>query len=251
MSWEKELKIAKSAALTAGHYLYSNRYQKQQINDSVRRDVKLQIDKESESIITDILLSSDSYPILAEESGMTGVASETSPVWVVDPLDGTLNYSKGMDLCCVSIALYNGLTPILGVIYDFNRNELFSGIVGNGAECNGQPIHPSRISKASDAVLFTGFPVNRNFNEKALNEFTKKVQGFKKLRLLGSAALSLTCVACGKADAYMEEDIMLWDIAAGMAIASAANCWTHIHKTGTKPWTVVAQAASDCAVFNH
>jgi len=144
-------------------------------------------------------------------------------VWIIDPIDGTLNYSKGIPISCISISLWENNEPILGVINDFNRNEIFTGLVGSGAFKNNNPIEVSKVDRKSDAVIAMGFPSKTNFEEKALLSFVNKVQGYKKVRLIGSAALSIAYVACGRFDVYMEKGIMLWDIAAGIAIAVAAG----------------------------
>lgn len=249
MTYERELKTAQRAALAAGHFLAINKGCSEQGNIS-GRDVKLKADKESEAIILDILTNfTESYSILAEESGEIGEPSKLEPMWVIDPLDGTVNYSRDMDVCCVSIALYQGLNPILGVIYDFTRNELFSGLVNKGADCNGRSIKPSMVKDPGQAILATGFPVNRDFGSASLKVFLNQIQQFKKLRLLGSAAISLAYVACGRVDAYMEEDIMFWDVAAGLAIAQAAGAYTSLHQTNNRPWAMVAQSAGKNKLF--
>ncbi|HIF10878.1 MAG TPA: inositol monophosphatase, partial [Sneathiellales bacterium] len=113
--------------------------------------------------------------------------------------------------------------PVLGVVYDFNRDELFTGIVGRGAQCNGLAIRPSSTQRQQEAVLGTGFPVSRDFAASALREFIEQIRNFRKVRLLGSAALSLSYVACGRLDVYTEENIMLWDVAGGCALVKAAG----------------------------
>ena len=84
----------------------------------------------------DVLQRESSYPILTEETGDVGEILEEKPFWVLDPLDGTMNYLKGIPLCCVSLGLFQNKDPILGLIYDFNRGELFKGVVGEKAFCN-------------------------------------------------------------------------------------------------------------------
>ena len=138
-------------------------------------------------------------------------------------------------MCCISIALWSS-EPILGVVYDFNRDELFTGVTGVGAWCNDLPISPSGISSPKNAILTTGFPVNRNFSSNSLDIFLQNIINFKKIRLFGSAALSLAYVACGRVDAYLEEDIMLWDVAAGIALIKASNGFIRIENSTRKEW---------------
>ena len=249
--WEREKEAARCAALAAGHFLAVNRDMAQQATGESARDVKLKADQEAEVIILDVLSRMALHPVLAEEGGETGDLSGQDPIWIVDPLDGTVNYSRGLDLCCVSIALYKGWDPLLGVVYDFSRHELFSGVVGKGADCNGRALKPSPIDAPEKAILATGFPVNRDFGSASLEEFVQKVRQFKKLRLLGSAALSLVYVAAGRVDAYMEEDIMFWDVAAGLAIARAAGAWTHLTSTTRNKWSTLTQASGQPGLFAH
>ena len=112
---------------------------------------------------------------------------------------------------------------VLGVVYDFNRNEMFSGLIGQGAWLNGKPIKVSNTKKKSRAILCTGFPVSSDFSSKTLLRFVENIMEYKKIRLLGSAALSLAYVACGRADVYVENGIKLWDVAGGIALVEAAG----------------------------
>jgi len=221
MKWQRELDIAKQAALKAGEYL--READRKAVLSSKGRDIKHRSDIASENMIIKDIRKNNDYVILTEESGLHGDDIGAAPFWVIDPLDGTLNYSKDIDLCCVSIALWQKASPLVGVVYDFNRDQLFSGVPGEGAWLKDTPIHCSNIHERKNAVLATGFPVNRDFSSQSLQGFISDIQAFKKIRLLGSAALSMAYVACGRIDAYSEEDIMFWDVAAGIALVKAAG----------------------------
>ncbi len=247
MRWQRELNLAVEAAKSAGNFLRMQKGKKD-ILSSKGRDIKLRADRESETIILESLKVSD-YPVLAEESGQHGVMDSQLPVWIVDPLDGTLNFSRGLPLCCISIALWQGEKPILGVIYDFNGEELFVGLVGKGAWCGERGVSVSDISVVENAVLGTGFQVGRNFSDESLKGFLARVQRFKKVRLLGSAALSLAYVACGRIDAYMEEDIMLWDIAAGAALVLAAGGSVEVQPSTSLKWARDVRCASRASIW--
>jgi myo-inositol-1(or 4)-monophosphatase len=119
------------------------------------------------------------------------------------------------------------MEPLLGVVYDFNRDEMFTGLVTEGAWLNGMPIKVSDVVEESKAVLCTGFPISTDFSELALLNFVKDIQSYRKVRLIGSAALSLAYVASGRVDAYQENDIAIWDVAAGIAIVKAAGGVAH------------------------
>ncbi len=215
----KELEMAVHAAKEAGDFLRQR--ERIHVDASEGKDIKLSSDKISEKIIMDILWESG-IPILSEEYGFKG--EEGKLCWIIDPLDGTINYFKGMDeMACVSIALWEEDRPVLGVVYRFMKDELYYGGEGIGAYMNDVPIRPSDIRRTEDAVMAAGFPVKRAYDTESLSQFVKQVQHFKKVRMLGAAAIMSTFVACGKFDAYLEDEIMLWDVAAGAAIVKAAG----------------------------
>lgn len=216
----KELELAIKAARTAGDFLREN--YNPEVDSQIGKDIKLSYDKKSEQIIIDIL-SETGIPILSEEKGMIGERTQ-GKMWIIDPLDGTANYWKGIkELACVSIALWENGKPILGVINRFSQNEIYSGVVGDGAWLNGVKIHTSYTENIKDAFIATGFPVKRDYDAESLNRFIKQVQSFKKVRMLGAAAIMGAFVAAGKIDVYIEEQIMMWDIAASSAIVKAAG----------------------------
>lgn len=216
------LEMASEAALAAGRYLKSRSSLPVEIRSSTGRDVKIDADTESEKILLDILGGKTSFPVFSEESGSReGVRGDCR--WVIDPLDGSLNFSRGIPQCCVSVALQKGENPWIGVVYDFLREELFAGIAGEGAWLNGKPIRVSAVSQKRDAVLFSGFPVESDFSEPALRRTIRFLVDFKKVRLVGSAGLSLAYVACGRGDAYHERNIRVWDVAGGLAVLSGAG----------------------------
>lgn len=218
--YKTEYDIALRAAIEAGKYLEENYCA--EVDSQNGKDIKLASDKKSESIIIDILKETD-IPILSEEYGMVEGANN-SKVWIVDPLDGTANYWKGMkELACVSVALWENGQPILGVINRFHQGEIYSGIVGKGAWLNGEAITTSSVESVQSAILATGFPVNRDYTDESLGNFIKQIQRFKKVRMLGAAAIMGAFVSGGRVDAYVEEQIMWWDIAASSAIVKAAG----------------------------
>ncbi len=185
------------------------------------RDIKLNADKAAEKIILPHLLAAANYPVLSEEAGWS--AAKAGRYWVVDPLDGSANYNRQIPLCCVSIALVEDDKAILGVINHFDVEELYAGAVGYGAEMNGAPLCVSGVDDTAQAILMTGLPVYRDFSDDALAAFARDFARWKKVRMIGSAALSIAFVASGKADRYAEDSIMFWDVAAGCAIAEAAG----------------------------
>jgi myo-inositol-1(or 4)-monophosphatase len=219
---ENELKVAKSAALAAGEILKTKKSDLNIETFSSERDIKLQADVVAETLIKEIIQGESNIPILAEESGKS-VDDLGSTFWVVDPLDGTANYSRDIPICCVSISLIINLEPVMGVIYDFNNKDLYEGSIFQPALLNGQALNVSSISKPSDGILVTGLPNNTDYSDVAMLKMIKDFQDWKKVRMIGSAAMASAYVASGKADLYKEFGTYLWDIAAGAAIINAAG----------------------------
>jgi myo-inositol-1(or 4)-monophosphatase len=211
------LALAENAARVAGDKL---RNSKSTTLSSADKDIKLDADKEAHRVVLEALASSG-IPVLSEEDEKHDFSAGEK--WVVDPLDGSLNFFRGIPISAVSIALMKDGEPVLGVIYDFNREEMFSGIVGQGAKLNRELIFVSKVNDKGRAVMMTGFPSYTDYSREALDTYLGLVQEFKKVRLLGSAALSLAYVACGRAEAYYEKDIKIWDVAAGLALVRSAG----------------------------
>ncbi len=215
------LDIAKKAALIASNFLKKSHDSKEVIHDIVR-DVKIKGDKESEKLIIDFLTKQTFFSVISEESGFIPNKNENY-TWIIDPIDGTLNYSRNIPFSAISIALWNNKNPILGVIKDLNSNDIYSGIVGDGAWLNNKRIKVSFKKNISDSIIATGFPVSSDFSENNLNTLLDFLQKYKKVRLFGAASLSLAYYSCGKVDSYYEKNIKLWDAAAGIAIAKSAG----------------------------
>lgn len=249
----KELKdllaIAMSAAKDAGQTILLHHDEFREITHDLPRDVKILADDRIEAFVIKRLFDETAYSILSEESGLLRDRKDMSYRWIIDPLDGSLNFSRGIPICCISIALWNGMEPLLGVVYDFNRDEMFCGIVGEGAWLNDIPITVSEIDEKSRAVLCTGFPVSTDFSSAKVLDFVKKIREYKKVRLLGSAALSLCYVACGRADSYQEDNIKIWDVAAGLAITKAAGGTIEIGLY-RKDNTITVKAASNDSMLS-
>lgn len=247
-AWKDELARAEGAARAAGGLLKDAISRDKKVLAEPGRDIKLQADRDAEEIILNALGAS-AFPVLAEESGEIGAVDGEKPFWIVDPLDGTLNFSRAIPFCAVSIALSTVDTPMVGVVYDFNRDEMFSGVVGQGAWRNDAPMRVSGVTETCRAVLTAGFPVNFVYEDGPLMEFAKMARSFRKLRMFGSAALSLAYVASGHADAYAEDDIMFWDVAAGLALVEAAGGHVRCEETGRLKWSRRVRCASSASIW--
>jgi myo-inositol-1(or 4)-monophosphatase len=223
VNFDKEIEIAIKAAKSAGKFLNED---KNNLNLKIKsnpKDTKLMADIKSEKLILDILNSESNYPVLAEE---TGKSSENlgEIFWVVDPLDGTANYNRNIPICCVSIGLVKNMKPLIGVIFDFNNNDLFIGDnINKFALLNDKKITVSNIHNKADGVLITGLPFNTDYSNNALKKLILDMQTWKKVRMIGSAAMASCYVAAGKAELYKEKGIYLWDIIAGAAIVESAG----------------------------
>lgn len=241
---DKELSTAKKASLQSAKLLIN---QKKLVNDVISnegRDIKLRADIESENIIKKYIKENSDLPILAEESG----ANEDlgSSFWVVDPLDGTSNYSRDFPICCISIALIHENKIILGVINDFNRNIIFEGSTKTPAMMNSKPISVSGISDKTKATLATGLPAKGSYKDEAMLALAKELAKWKKIRMIGSAAMSCAYVASGQFDQYQENGIFLWDIAAGLAIIKAAGGNYHYKTYDDNKFKVDVIANNNC-----
>lgn len=234
MDWQEMLRTAESAAREAGTILREGATHLRDVEFQDQRDVKLKADVESEELIRQRLLEACTYPVYGEEKGGDEtLRHRDEPYWVVDPLDGTYNYLRGSNLCAVSIGLMRGETPILGVIYDFNSDTLYSGYVGEGFYINGQQTTANWSSEIGQAALATGFPAGMNRSRDRMEAFLDRIAPFKKVRMVGTAALAIAFVAGGIYDVYYEEGIRLWDVAAGLALVKAAGGDVQMRRSDT------------------
>ena len=215
------LNTAKSAALLAGKFLVNAKGKNLEVLSSTGRDLKLQLDIDTEKLIKDHISADSSYPILGEETGSSGDLDGS--YWIVDPLDGTSNFLRGIPISCVSIALMQDMKPMLGVIYDFNHDEIYWGHKESKAYIGDKEICVSSLSQKSESTLVTGIPAKTNYSDSEFSEMIFNFQTWKKIRMIGSAAMAACYVASGKAETYKEDGIFLWDIAAGAAIVNAAG----------------------------
>ncbi len=184
-------------------------------------DLVTRADKECETRIREILLGA--YPdhvVLGEEQGQDADGRER---WIVDPIDGTVNYAHGFPFFCVSIALEVDGELAVGVVYDPMRDELFTAVKGAGASLNGRPLAVTRETQPRRAMVGTGFSYDPATIERNLPVFARALASFQSVRRPGAAALDLCYVACGRLDAFWEFDLNAWDVAAGTLIIREAG----------------------------
>lgn len=187
-----------------------------------KQDYASEVDSAAEKeIIRELKRATPDYAILAEETGQQGSSRFT---WVIDPLDGTSNYLRGLPHFCVSIALLEDGEPIHGVVFDPLRNELFTASKGAGAVLNDHKIRVGERRDLTGSLLATGFhPRERKRTGAHLDTLKVLLESAEDLRRSGSAALDMAYVACGRLDAYFEAGVQPWDIAAGALLVREAG----------------------------
>ena len=241
------LATAVKAARAAGRLMYVNWHRPKRVKVAEAHDIKLELDVRCQQLIGKILRTAfPEIPLLGEEGDSGDVNAEYR--WVVDPIDGTVNYFFGLPHAAVSIALqkrdecrvtsdekntrrrdpvhvtrHSSHVTVLGVIYGPFTDELWTAVRGGPARLNGQIIRVSQRSRLEEAVIAMGFSKSRENLEKSLPHLIRLARRVKKIRIMGSAALELAYVASGRLDAYIERTINLWDVAAGALLIECAG----------------------------
>ncbi len=225
---------ATHAARAAGRLMRRCLHQEKRANLVTQHDIKLELDVRAQKLIQKLLYRALPQVALLGEEGEAG-AADAAYRWVVDPIDGTVNFAYGIPHAAVSIALQqravrpgrstyeDGYDTVLGVIYDPFLDELWSAVRGGKARLNGKAIHVSTRRKLAETVMSIGFAKSRQSLDAALPYFNQLIYRIRKLRMRGSAALGLAYVASGRLDAYVEPGISLWDIAAGGLLIECAG----------------------------
>jgi myo-inositol-1(or 4)-monophosphatase len=227
---KQALDTAVKAARAAGKIMRANWHLPKRVNSAEAHDIKLELDVRCQKLIGQICSAAFPQIALLGEEGSSGDAN-AGYRWVVDPIDGTVNYFFGMPHACVSIALQRRIATdyktVLGVIYDPFTDELWTAVRGGKTKLNGRPVRCSRRGAVGESVVAIGFSKSKENLAKSLPHLDRLARRTKKIRIMGSAALELAYVACGRLDLYVERTINLWDIAAGalMVECSGGECW--------------------------
>lgn len=217
------MQVAEKAARAAGDLLLKKLGTAKALKFKYKNSMVTEADYESEQLILDILFAEyPSHNILTEEDGITDRGSKYK--WIIDPLDGTTNFLHTYPYFCVSIALEVEGVVEYGVVYNPLTDELFSAELGNGAFSNGSPISPSNIENLDESLVITGFTHEFEWMVHQNIEYLKKfIYGTQGFRRDGSAALDLSYVASGRAEAFWEIGLNPWDVAAGALILKEAG----------------------------
>lgn len=227
-SLTKALACAVTAAREAGALMRRNQGVEKKINSQSRYDIKIDLDVRCQKLIETTLLGAFPNSGVLGEEGMAGVV-DPDLRWVVDPIDGTVNFTYGVPHACVSIALQERkggageYETIIGVVYDPFCDELWTAGQGGPARLNGKIIHASTRKTLDVAMVAIGFAKDTASLRENLPVFNALVSRVLKLRMMGSAALSLAYVASGRFDAYLESGIRIWDVAAAGFILERAG----------------------------
>jgi myo-inositol-1(or 4)-monophosphatase len=210
------------AARAAGKIMYANWHRPKRVNSAEAHDIKLELDVRCQALIEKILAAAfPQVPVLGEEGSTGDVNAEYR--WVIDPIDGTVNYFFGMPHAAVSIALQHREQSVVGVIYDPFTDELWTTVKGGPTRLNGKIVRVSNRSRIEESVIAMGFSKNQDNLNKSLPHLIRLSRRAKKVRILGSAALELAYVASGRLDVYVERTINLWDVAAGSLLVENAG----------------------------
>ena len=233
------LDVAITAARVAGEIQRAGLRRPVAVRVATAHDVKLQTDVDCEEAIRGILRSAfPDHAILGEEEG--GSIDADVPTWIVDPLDGTVNYSRRHPHFCVSIALQVEGRSIVGAVYNPITDELFTAREGQGAFLNGERITVSAVSELRDAMVAIGCGKCDTTVEGTLNAVRELIHTTQKIRILGAAALEMSYIACGRLDGFIEDGLRTWDIAAGDILIREAGGRVQLTAAGEYTWNIRA-----------
>jgi myo-inositol-1(or 4)-monophosphatase len=222
------LETAVQAARTAGLHALNNRHRKSETVLVAAHDVKLKLDLECQAIAEGIVREAfPRHAILAEESADKGQSAcnphESPFMWIIDPIDGTVNFTHGMPWWCCSVAVTHNGQSLAGAVFAPSFNELFTAARGERSHCNGQPISVSGVKTMKESMILTGLDQKLTTKMPRLALFRDIADTVQKARVMGAAALDLCRVASGQAEGYFETGVFTWDVAAGGLIVEMAG----------------------------
>ncbi|HMP74678.1 MAG TPA: inositol monophosphatase family protein [Kiritimatiellia bacterium] len=224
---EALLDCARNAVQRAGAHAMANLHRRAEAVARTQHDVKLALDHECQRVIeTAIHAVFPDHHILGEEGSKPG--STDGYLWIVDPLDGTVNFSHGIPYWCHSVAVQRDGETVAGAVFAPLYRELYAAHAEGPATCNGQPIQVSATATLAQSLVLTG--LEKNFDQHSDSVEVARAVGMaaQKMRLLGAAALDLCQLACGRADGFYESGLYIWDVAAADLICRRAGARTKI-----------------------
>jgi myo-inositol-1(or 4)-monophosphatase len=216
------LQLAESAARAAGITLKKAFGGDLEVDEKLAYDIKLALDRETQIFLESQILAACPDHVILGEEGTTG--DQSAPwQWVIDPIDGTVNFFYGIPHFCISIALRHNGESVLGLIHDPMLDETWTIIRGGTPTLNGRPIRVSSRDTLADSIVTVGFSKSKASLDQGFERYREIAYEVRKTRLMGSAALAMAYIASGRLDAFIEEQISLWDIAAGHLLVEAAG----------------------------
>ncbi len=228
------LNVCIEAAKAAGAHALNNLHRREEIIERFDHDVKLVMDRECQTLTEEIIHTHfPEHAILGEEGA---IAKEHAIEWIIDPIDGTANYTRGFPYWACSVAVRRNEEVLAGCVFVPVFSECYSATIDGPALCNGEPIHISKVPTLGKAAFFAG--LTKDIDPRAVALFGDMAPRVSKIRMLGSATIDICHVACGRSDGYFEAGLYLWDIAAAGLIARRAGAviseWPRTEKHGVR-----------------
>ncbi len=218
---------AVNAAKLGGRHALDNIHRRNEIARDLKHDLKLALDLECQDKIVDhIRCCFPDHSILGEEGNH--MQDDQAYCWVVDPLDGTLNFSHGLPIWCCSVALQHKGQAVVGAVYLPVLDECFQATCESPAYCNDKIIKVSTTDRLDQALGISGLPKDMKNNVRSRDLFFQLIDRLRRVRILGAAAANICFTACGRADVFFERGIYIWDLAAAQLIAERAGARTSI-----------------------
>ncbi|MEN8254697.1 MAG: inositol monophosphatase family protein [Verrucomicrobiota bacterium] len=239
------LDTAICAAEAAGKHALANKDRRKEANKTFEHDIKLVLDVECQQIAERMIASEfPDHGILGEEDVRPN--STTAYEWIIDPIDGTMNYTHGFPYWCCSIAVRHQDKILAGCVYAPEFNDYYTAHIEEPAKCNGEPIRVSDTRHLAEAMIFTGLSKHLETDpDHHFGMFRTLAFNTQKLRITGSAALDLCHVAAGSSDGFFEAGIYLWDHAAAGLIAGQAGAALSLYPNETEPHGTTVLCANE------
>lgn len=232
---EKQLlNICIEAARTVGGHALNNIHRREETLATYDHDIKLVMDRECQTLAEQIVHSHvPDHAVLGEEGE---ISADHDFEWIIDPIDGTANYTRGLPSWCCSVAVRRNQTVLAGCVYVPLQDECFTATLNGPALLNGEPIRPSRVPTLEKATFYGG--LTKDIDPRAVALVADLCPKVNKLRIIGCAAIDTCHVACGRSDSYYEPGLYIWDIAAAGLIAERAGAtitdWQRDEKHGIR-----------------
>ena len=240
------LDCAVAAAHAAGNHALKHRDRRDEADETSPHDVKLRLDRECQDMAMQAIQSVYPYhAILGEEDTTDAPDSNSEYLWIIDPLDGTVNFSHGMPLWCCSVAVRRGHDVVAGAVYAPSLGELYTATADGPAMLNGSVLRPSSVTDLSRALVRTGVDRFTDTGFPSLEILNRIAAAVQRPRILGSAALDICNVARGEADGYFESGVFTWDVAAaGLILQRAGGQAEVVKRQGPHPHRVMFLASN-------